>query len=374
MTPWNDSAFARRLDLRWPIVQGPFGGGLSAVALTAAVCEAGGLGSFGAHHLDGAGIRAIAAEIRRHTARPFNLNLWIPFEQSTTLRADEAQFAAWLQPLLPYFTELGVAPPAMPPRYAPDFDEQVEAVLEARPAVFSFVYGIAPAEVLAECRQRGILTLGAATTPAEAVALAAAGVDAVVATGQEAGGHRVSFLRTPEESLTGGLALLPQVADAVSIPVVAAGGIADGRGIAAALALGAEAVQIGTGFLACRESGAHEAHRLALLSPAAADTALTRAFSGRLARGIRNRFLREIGAGAVAPYPIQSWLSGRLRAAAVAQGREDLLSLWCGQAAPLLSRGAAPASAPDAAGYLARLVADTETVLARLAGHASGTG
>lgn len=361
---WTDTAFTRRLGLRYPIVQGPFGGGLSAVDLAVAVSEGGGLGSFGAHHLDGAGIREVADAIRARTARPFNLNLWIPFEGSDDLCADDATFERWLAPLRACFDELGVALPTPPMRYSPPFSEQVEAVLAVRPAVFSFVYGIPPADILSRCRELEIVTLGAATTPAEARALAAAGVDAIVATGLEAGGHRVSFLRPADQVLTGGLALVPQVADAVAVPVVAAGGIADGRGIAAALTLGAQAVQIGTGFLACRESGTHDAHRSALLSPAAEDTALTRAFSGRLARGIRNRFMDDIGAGPVAPYPVQGWLSGRLRAAAIAQGRTDLMSLWCGQSAPLL-RPAADGDYPAAADYLQRLVAEAARALGR---------
>lgn len=355
---WTDTAFTRRLGLRYPIVQGPFGGGLSAVDLAVAVSEGGGLGSFGAHHLDGAGIRDVAAAIRARTARPFNLNLWIPFEGSDALQADEATFQHWLAPLQTYFDELGVPLPAPPAHYAPAFSEQIEAVLAVRPAVFSFVYGIPTPDVLSRCRELDILTLGAATTPAEARALAAAGVDAIVATGFEAGGHRVSFLHPADRVLTGGLALVPQVADAVAVPVVAAGGIADGRGVAAALTLGAQAVQIGTGFLACRESGTHDAHRRALFSPAAEDTALTRVFSGRLARGIRNSFMEAVGVGPVAPYPVQGWLSGRLRAAAIAQARTDLMSLWCGQSAPLL-RQAAVDVFPAAVDYLQRLVQET---------------
>jgi len=361
---WTDTPFTRRLGLRFPIVQGPFGGGLSAVDLAVAVSEGGGLGSFGAHHLDGAGIRDVVTAIRARTARPFNLNLWIPFDGSDALTADASTFARWLAPLKPYFEELGVALPEPPARYSPRYAEQIDAVLAARPAVFSFVFGIPAADVLARCRELDIVTLGAATTPAEARALAAAGVDAIVATGFEAGGHRVSFLRPAEQVLTGGLALVPQVADAVDVPVVAAGGIADGRGIAAALTLGAHAVQIGTGFLACRESGTHDAHRRALLGPAAEDTGLTRAFSGRLARGIRNRFMDEIGAGPIAPYPAQGWLSGRLRAAAIAQQRTDLMSLWCGQSAPLLQQAASEAF-PAAGDYLQRLVAETDAALSR---------
>ena len=211
-------------------------------------------------------------------------------------------------------------------------------MLAARPAVFSFVYGIPAADVLRRCREFGILTLGAATTVREAMALEAAGVDLIVATGFEAGGHRVSFLAPAEESLTGSFALIPQVVDAVSVPVIAAGGIADGRGIAAAFALGAQAVQIGTAFLACAESNAGDLHRGKLFSPDAQHTGLTRVFSGRLARGIRNRFMDEMDAqqAALPPYPYQNWFTAQLKQAAIAQGRDDLMSLWAGQAAPLL--------------------------------------
>ena len=335
---WNDTAFTRRLGLRLPIVQGPFGGGLSSVALVAAVSEAGGLGSFGVHHLDAAGIEATAAAIRGQTGRPFALNLWIPLERETTGPLGAAAFEQNRQRLKPYFDELELALPELPGQFWPDYDRQVEAVLAARPAVFSFVYGIPAADVLRRCRELGILTLGAATTVREAMALEAAGVDLIVATGFEAGGHRVSFLAPAEESLTGSFALIPQVVDAVSVPVVAAGGIADGRGIAAAFALGAQAVQIGTAFLACAESNAGDLHRGKLFSPDARHTGLTRAFSGRLARGIRNRFMDEMDAqqAALPPYPYQNWFTAQLKQAAIAQGRDDLMSLWAGQAAPLL--------------------------------------
>ena len=192
--------------------------------------------------------------------------------------------------------------------------------------------------MLRRCRELEIVTIGAATTPDEAVALETAGVDMVVATGFEAGGHRVSFLRPAEESLTGTFALVPQVADAVDVPVIAAGGIADGRGVAAALTLGAQAVQIGTAFLACTESATSAIHRDALFSPAAKRTALTRAFSGRLARGIRNRFMEELRSheSALPMYPVQNWLTGIMKPSAIAQGRSELMSLWAGQGAPLL--------------------------------------
>jgi nitronate monooxygenase len=223
------------------------------------------------------------------------------------------------------------------------------------------VFGIPEARVLDRCRELGILTLGAATTVDEATALEKAGVDAVVASGFEAGGHRISFLRPAEESLNGTLALIPQVVDAVDIPVVAAGGIADGRGIAATLCLGAQAAQIGTAFLACDESAAGDVHRRALHSSDAKYTALTRAFTGRLARGIRNHFVdatRSIERH-VPQYPVQAWLTAHLKEAAMTQGRSDLMSLWSGQSAGLIRHNKARA-------LMSQLVSDTSAVLETL--------
>lgn len=335
---WQQTEVSRRLRLAAPIIQGPFGSGLSAVDLVVAVCEGGLLGSFGVHHLAGGQIRDVAASIRARTARPFALNLWIPLDGREEPGVSDAQFAAASELLRPYFEELHVQLPQKPARFAPCFDEQIEAVLEARPAVFSFVYGVPSEDVLRECRARDIVTLGTATTPAEAQALAAANVDMIVATGFEAGGHRVSFLRPPEECLTGTLSLVPQVVDSVDVPVIAAGGIADGRGIAAALMLGAHGVQIGTAFLACNESGASALHRKTLWNTGPTETALTCAFTGRLARGIRNRFMENLAVHTqrLAPYPAQAWLTAQLKAAALAAGRSDLIALWSGQSAPLL--------------------------------------
>ena len=339
---WRQTSLARRLGLRTPIVQGPFGSGLSAVDLVVAVAEAGGLGSFGVHHLEGAEIAATAAAIRARTSRPFALNLWIPFEDADAPIIEQAAFDRAVALLAPYFLELDAPLPQRPPRFAPLFSEQMDAVLDARPAVFSFVYGVPEPRIIERCREANILTIGAATTPEEAVALEQAGIDAVVATGFEAGGHRVSFLRSPEDSLTGTLSLVPQVVDAVRIPVIAAGGIADGRGVAAALMLGAQAAQIGTAFLACDESAANPMHRDRLHSSEPKHTLLTRAVTGRLARGIANRFLQETcAAPGIAPYPVQAWLTGQLKQAAVTRGRADLLALWSGQSAALITERSA---------------------------------
>jgi nitronate monooxygenase len=336
MTIQNE--FTRRLTLDAPIVQGPFGSGLSSVELVVAVSESGGLGSFGAHHLDGAGIREVAARIRARTQRSFALNLWMPLGDSDEPVVSDAQWTAATNLLTPYFEELRVPLPARPARFGPRFDEQLETVIELAPPVFSFVFGVPSSAVLDRCRRAGILTAGAATTADEAKLLGDAGVDAIVATGFEAGGHRPSWLREPETCLTGTLALLPQVLDVARVPVIAAGGIADGRGIAAVLAAGAAAAQVGTAFLACEESNAAPLHRDRLFSADARRTSLTRAFTGRLARSIHNDFVDAArGAeAAIAPYPVHAWLTAHLRVAALAADRADIVSLWSGQGAPLL--------------------------------------
>lgn len=332
-----------------PVVLGPFGG-VSSVGLTAAVSAGGGLGSFGLYGYDGDAIRRTAAELHAATNRPFALNLWVPTGTETT-SLPQAEFDRYATALQPFFEELGLPLPQMPARFMADYAEQVEATLEARPAVVSFVFGVPSSDVVEAAHRQGTKVVGTATTVAEAVALEDGGVDAVVASGMESGGHRVSFLAPAEESLMGTFALVPQVADAVRIPVIAAGGVADRRGVAAALALGADGVQVGTAFLATSESAAVPAYRDVLHSPAAAHTVLTRALSGRLARGIPNRVVKGIAGDRTAPFPVQNWLTGRFRPEAAAQGNTDLMSLWAGQAAPLLRhRNAADVLAELAAG------------------------
>lgn len=337
----TSTSFTRRLGVAWPIVQGPFGGGLSSVELVAAVNAAGGLGSFGVHHLNGEQILQTAHQLRAATDRPFALNLWVPLpNESPWPTVTAAQWQRAVNRLAPFFQQLDLPLPELPdPRKVwPDYDQQVAAMLEAKPAVFSFVFGIPSADVLARCQQHGIVTIGAATCVAEAKMLESAGVDMVVATGSDAGGHRVSFTGPPESLLMGTFSLVPQVRDAVRIPVIAAGGIADARGVAAAMALGADAVQIGTAFLACAESNAGEPHRQALHAVNKPATALTRAFSGRLSRGLRNELLEHLQAHPedILPYPLQNWLTGILKRAAIAQNRPQWMSLWSGQAVGLV--------------------------------------
>lgn len=303
------NALLQTLGIRHPIVQGPFGGGLSSVELAAAVSNAGGLGSYGAHELSPEQIGRVIAELRVATAKPFNINLWVSRHDSEVARPDA-------------FT----------------FEQQAEAVLSLQPAVFSFVFGIPDAAILRECRRRGITTLGAATTPDEARALEAAGVDAIVATGCEAGGHRPSFLRQAEESLEGTMSLVPRVVDAVQVSVIAAGGIVDARGMHAAFQLGAQAVQIGTAFLACEESACSSPHRAALFSPMATRTRLSRQFTGRLARFLVNGLLEKLEADGkpALPFPLQADLVRPLKAQAIQTNDANLMPLYGGQASPLL--------------------------------------
>ncbi|MGK3950091.1 NAD(P)H-dependent flavin oxidoreductase [Microbacterium sp. K2] len=320
------------LGIEHPIFLGPFGG-LSSVGLAAAVSEAGGLGGYGLYGYDGDRIRSTVASLREATSRPFAVNIWLPTGDEVEPNPQHTVFAQALQP---FYDAVGLEVPERPERYMPPLDEQLDAIWESAPPVLSTVFGIPSGDLVEDAHRRGIRVVATATTVGEAVALAEAEVDAVVATGSEAGGKRVSFLRPAEESLIGPFSLVPQVVDAVDLPVIAAGGIADRRGVAAAFALGASAVQVGTAFLSTTESAANQAHRDAIRSTAADGTVLTRAMSGRLARGVRNRAVRAIEAGGfIAPFPMQNWLTGKFRAAAGEQNLGELQSLWMGQAAPL---------------------------------------
>lgn len=328
------------LGIEIPIVLGPFGG-LSSTTLASRVSELGGLGSYGLYGYDAARIRATAAALRAATSKPFALNVWLPTGDEVAPSA--VDLAPALTALEPVFAELGLDVPELPTQFLPSVDEQVDAVLEARPAVLSVVFGVPSSDMIAAAHARGITVIGTATTVAEARALADGGVDAIVATGMEAGGHRVSFQRTAEQSLVGTFALVPQVVDAVGVPVIAAGGIADRRGVAAAFALGASGVQVGTAFLRTSQSAATDGHRRAIGAASDDATVLTRAMSGRLARGIPNRAMELLATLPVLPFPAQNWLTGRFRAAAAEQGRSDLISQWAGQASALATHDDADA-------------------------------
>jgi nitronate monooxygenase len=336
---WNKTKFTKLLGINYPIVQGPFGGGLSSVKLTSTVSNSGGLGSFGGQPFSSKEIIETCIEIRKFTNKPFNINLWVNDRDARLATFGDEDYKKLTELFKPYFNELGLPIPKRPTNLGAKFEEQIEAIYEAKPAIFSFVYGIPSSDILENCKILGIKTVGTATTVDEAIALENAGVDAIVATGFEAGGHRVSFLRSAEDSLTGIFALIPQVADNVKIPIIAAGGIADARGIKAALALGADAVQMGTAFLATSQSNASQDHKDKLFTPEAKYTTLTKVFTGRLSRGIKNRLTEELknNENLFAPYPLQSKFMGLLKAyPATANSNPDFKSYWAGQSASLL--------------------------------------
>jgi nitronate monooxygenase len=324
------------LGLQYPIIQGPLGG-LSSQRLTAAVSSYGGLGSFGAHGLQPDAIRKVIREIKALTSKPFAMNLWFSMEDEGAFNSTAEAFDRSLASLTNHIESVGGSRPVYRPYEPIRFEDQVQALLDEGIFVFSFIYGIPSKQILDEFRRKGIVLIGTATTVDEAIALEQAGVDVIAASGFEAGGHRGSFLQTAEDSLTGTMALVPQVVDAVRLPVVAAGGIGDARGVVAAFALGAEGVQMGTAFLACEESGASTLHRKAILAGQARQTALTRGFTGRLARGIKNRLLDQLNQKdiEILPYPLQRALVRHLSIPAEKAGRPELLPLWAGQSASL---------------------------------------
>jgi nitronate monooxygenase len=272
-------------------------------------------------------------EIRSLTEGPFGVNLFVPSPFEVDSNSIEHANAL----LGPYRKELGIEAPEEFSSFEENFEDQLEVVLEEQVPVFSFTFGVPSASQLRQLHDSGITTVGTATTVREGLRLEEDGVDIVVAQGSEAGGHRGTFLGDFRDALIGTMALVPQMVDALSIPVIASGGIMDGRGLAAALVLGAEAAQMGTAFLACEESGAHSEFKRAVLEAAEDETAVTRAFSGRAARGVKNRFLIEVGEHEeeLPPFPVQNTLTKDVRAAAQQQNRPEFMSLWAGQAVPL---------------------------------------
>jgi nitronate monooxygenase len=317
--------------IRHPVLQAPMAGAATP-ELAAAVSGAGGLGALGSAVLSPDELRGQAEAVRTATEAPFNVNFFChsPPELTAEL-AGRAQ-----QRVAPLYAANGLGEPPDPTIWPIHFDQaRLEATLEIRPAVVSFHFGLPAVSAVGAIRDAGARVIATATTVAEAVRLEELGADAVIAQGAEAGGHRGSFLVPGDDGPIGTLALVPQVVDAVEVPVIAAGGIADGRGLAAALVLGAGAAQIGTAFLACPEARIHPAHREALRKAAPEATTITRAFTGRPARAVRNQLSEALGDDEVLPFPAQGSLTRPL-----AEGGSDpseLLPMWLGQAAPLTS-------------------------------------
>src|SRR5580765_1632016 len=366
------TALTTRLGLAHPIIQAPLAGGADTPALVAAVCDAGALGSIGATYLTPQQIAETCAAVRSKTHRPFGINLFVP-DAPLPGPVDPAAAVAHVAA---YFEELGLPRPQPPAPSARDFDAQLDAALEGGASVFSFTFGMLPARARDKVKARGLMIGGTATTVDEAIALERAGIDFVVAQGSEAGGHRGTFAGPAdyaafEAGMIGTLALVPQIVDAVRVPVVASGGVMDGRGIAAILALGAAAAQLGTAFLTCEEAGIPDAYKQALLDAHEDQTRITRAFSGRPARGIVNRFMREFEVPwwphhfSVLPFPLQNALTRPLRTAAAKQGRAEFLSLWAGQGVRMARR-------MKAADLVAALARETEIASERLRGLMNG--
>lgn len=328
--------FTALVDIRYPIIQAGMAGGLTTPELVAAVSNAGGLGTLGAGYLPPETLGREIDEVSMRTDQPFAVNLFVPSAAEPSPSEIE-QMKDYLQPIR---SSLGITD-VMPQltAYGPSFEAQMEVVLAKRVPVFSFTFGIPDQSILQALRQQGTIIVGTATTVPEALALVEAQVDAIVVQGSEAGGHRGTFLTDAKRALIGTMALVPQVVDAVSVPVIAAGGIMDGRGLVSSMALGAAGVQMGTAFIACAESGANEQYKHRVLTGRGEETDLTEAYSGKLARGIRTEFMAymEGYSGPLPQYPIQNALTRDIRSAAAQQNNPEYMSLWAGQGVRLAS-------------------------------------
>ncbi len=353
---WPDRRLLDVFNIDHPIIQAPMAGSATP-ALAAAVCNAGGLGSLGCGESTPDQIRGAVAAMRQGTNRPFNLNFFVHEKPET----DPDVLQRTLQRVAPFYRELGLGdPPDTLPEIGPGFDDtRLELLLDLRPAVVSFHFGVPEPNAIAALKSAGIILISTATTVAEAITLQSAGMDAVIAQGWEAGGHRGSHQPTEPAAGVGTLALVPQIADAVRIPVIAAGGIADGRGIAAAFALGAAGVQLGTAFLSCPEAGTDPARRALLATASETDTMMTDAVSGKSARAARSRFAMAMEASR-APLPAFRQLYG-LTDPLLAAGKDEVASFHLYGQSARLNR------AIPAAELMTALVAETAAAFARLA-------
>ena len=351
---WPDTRLLDLFGIELPIVQAPMANSVG-IEMAIAVAEAGGLGSFPCATIAPAEMREGAAAFRAATARPLHVNFFCHEPEPADLERDRA----WLEHLAPYFAELGVTPPALPlaSGHAPFGEADCAVVEEMRPEIVSFHFGLPAEPLLARVRAAGCKVTSSATSLREAEFLAGRGVDAIIAQGAEAGGHRGMFLETDVPSQVGTFALVRAIAGAVDVPVIAAGGIGDASAIAAAFALGASAVQMGTAYLLCAEAYTPPLHRAAL-ADSARETAITNILTGRPARGVVNRFMREQGPiNAAAPaFPFGRPAIAPLRTKAEAQGSGDFSPLWSGQGpAPVAGLGATDLTSQLAGAALALL-------------------
>jgi nitronate monooxygenase len=329
--------FLRALSVPYPIIQAPMGGA-DTPELTAAVCNAGGLGSLAAAYLTADQISTAITRVRDLTDKPFNVNLFAGgYEHGAAASVDSGPKLAEGAPMRALLSEIHQAlelpAPTLPATPADPFNDQLEAILDARPAIFSFTFGIPSPDALARIKSRGIATFGAATTADEAALLEQAGVTAIVAQGAEAGAHRGTFAGSFEAAMIPTLQLVAAIRDRVAMPVIASGGLMDGPDIAESFARGASAAQLGTAFLACPECGISESYKQAILSARTDTTVITRAFSGRPARGLANTFSERLAGreNIILPFPVQNILTRPMRNAAAKRGEPGYQSLWAGQ-------------------------------------------
>lgn len=330
---WKNSKLNTLFSIELPLIQAPMAGGATTPELVAAVSNAGGLGSLGAGYMSPDEMKESIDKVRQLSDKPFSVNLFIPEEHSAT-QEQQAQMAEWINRAC---AELNVMVEPLDPPYAQPFDEQMEVVLDEKVPVFSFTFGIPDAYWIKCLKEKGIKIVGTATSLLEAKALEKTGIDAIIAQSSEAGGHRGTFMGNPTDSLIGGFSLIPQIADNANLPVIAAGGIMNAKGILAALILGADGVQMGTAFLTCTEAGIHPEYKNKLIKSEYDDTTLTTFFSGRLARGIHNKFIQSMSNSveSALDYPIQNTLTKIIRKAAAKQNNPEFMSLWAGQSAYL---------------------------------------
>jgi nitronate monooxygenase len=332
------------LGIQYPILQAPMAGGITTSELVSAVSDNGGLGMVGAGYMTPSQLQNQIKDIKKRTQRKFAVNLFVPNEFYCTEK-EMLDGYKLLEPYRSLFSLETYNPEVMPGEKARKmFHDQINVLIEERVSIVSFTFGLPPKEILTLLKEQGITIIGTATTVQEAVFNEKMGVDAIVAQGSEAGGHRGSFQENEDSGMIGLMSLIPQIADSVTIPVIAAGGIMDGRGIAASVCLGAEGVQMGTAFLTCHESGAHPIHKEAILNSSEENTTMTKAFSGKWARGINNKFIKDFQDKQhfLPPFPVQNTLTKEIRSASKARNNPEYMSLWSGQSPQLAKKLSVP--------------------------------
>ena len=332
--PMMQNALTDLLGIEHPIIQAPMASAATPEMVIAA-SEAGALGSLGAAYMSPDEIRSSIHQIRRATIRPFQVNLFSPPEPR---KLSDSDVGRAMEPLRAIRQELDLTEPNEVPQFKDQFLAQLKVLLEENISIIGFHFGLPEPEEVEQVKASGALLIGCATRPSDAVILEQSGADIIVAQGFEAGGHQGTFIAAEEPSTIGLMSLIPQIVDAVSVPVIAAGGLMDGRGLAAALALGAGAGQLGTAFLATQESKAHDLHKKLLLERKGGVPRFTRAFSGRPARGIVNRMMEDIEKtpNAILPFPYQHILTSEIRAVAAKTNKPEFLSMWAGQGANMV--------------------------------------